>query len=284
MPHHFLQSYFSNRPDLWSQRVVGPAGACAQFWNEMAGTAYVRNHPFLPHSAWATTIPLGFHGDGGAFSKQDSLYSLAWNSLVTNGPTIQDRFLFSVVRKTECVADTMDALLKIFSWSMNVALSGQTPLIDHNNRPMAGGSPLCGDYRAALVQVRGDWEWYCKIFHFGQWNENVEMCPFCRASSTVPDRLWTNFEDDAGWRDTRWSHETYMAHLRHGGLPVPMMFRQVGGVIGLRLECVMVDVLHTVDQGVASHVVGNIIWFLLCCELVWEGARMPSASSAAMTT
>ena len=169
--------------------------------------------------------------------------------------------MLSVVCKTECVADTMDALLQISSWSMSVALSGEKPLDDHSHRPMSGGElPLSGGYRAALVQVRGDWEWYVKIFRFGQWNENVEMCPFCRASSVVPDRVWTNFAADAGWRDTRWSHETYMAHLRHGGLPVPMMFRQVGGVIGLRLECVMVDVLHTVDQGVASHVIANIIW------------------------
>ena len=172
--------------------------------------------------------------------------------------------MFGVVRKSECVADTFDLLLKVFSWSVNVALSGETPLADHNNRDVTGGGvQLCGGYRAALVQVCGGWEWYCRIFHFGQWNENVHMCSFCRASSVVPGRLWTDFSDDAGWWDTMWSHETYMAHLRHGGVSVPMMFRTVGGVIGLRLECVMVDVLHTVDQGVASHVIGNIIWIYI---------------------
>ena len=36
-----------------------------------------------------------------------------------------------------------------------------------------------------------------------------------------------------------------------------MLFRST---IGLRLEAIMVDILHTVDQGVASHIVANIFW------------------------
>ena len=30
--------------------------------------------------------------------------------------------------------------------------------------------------------------------------------------------------------------------------------------VGFKLEFVMIDVLHTVDLGVASHVLGNIFW------------------------
>ena len=33
-------------------------------------------------------------------------------------------------------------------------------------------------------------------------------------------------------------------------------------VVGLRLENIMVDVLHCVDQGVGAHVIGNICWEL----------------------
>ena len=165
------------------------------------------------------------------------------------------------MRKSECVADTVDEILRVLSWSMNVALSGETPVIDHNGRHMqGGGESLCGGFRGALTQVRGDWEWYTKIFYFGQWNENEAMCPFCRASPINHDRLWTDFSDEAGWRGTRWSHRTYMEHLRHHGMPIPMMFRQNGGTLGLRLECVMVDVLHTVDLGISSHIIVNIIW------------------------
>jgi len=33
-------------------------------------------------------------------------------------------------------------------------------------------------------------------------------------------------------------------------------------IIGFRLECVAIDALHTVDLGVASHIVGNVFWLI----------------------
>ena len=68
MPHKFLQEVFRHRPDIWQQRFIGQSGAALEFWEHMAHTPYVRNHPFLPKSVWSKTIPLGFHGDGGAFN------------------------------------------------------------------------------------------------------------------------------------------------------------------------------------------------------------------------
>ena len=41
-------------------------------------------------------------------------------------------------------------------------------------------------------------------------------------------------------------------------------------VQGMRLESVMVDVLHCVDLGIAAHIIGNIFW--LCQEMgAWAG-------------
>ena len=39
-----------------------------------------------------------------------------------------------------------------------------------------------------------------------------------------------------------------------------MLFRMA---FGLRLECTMVDVLHTVDLGLTGHVCGNVIWWFV---------------------
>ena len=33
-------------------------------------------------------------------------------------------------------------------------------------------------------------------------------------------------------------------------------------VLGFRLECIRIDVLHAVDQGLASHIDGNVIWHI----------------------
>ena len=57
----------------------------------------------------------------------------------------------------------------------------------------------------------------------------------------------------------RWTHETYIADRRARGQGVPILFRDA---LGLRLECVMIDVLHCVDQGIASHLIGNVLWYL----------------------
>ena len=62
-------------------------------------------------------MPLGVHGDGGAFNKQDSLYGFAWSSLLSSGQTIEARFLFTVIKKSELVADTVDKLMEMFGWS-----------------------------------------------------------------------------------------------------------------------------------------------------------------------
>jgi hypothetical protein len=262
MPHKFLQELYKHRPDVLFSRITGGRGAAENFWTGLQHSEFVANHPLLPRAQWSRIVPIGFHGDGGPCSKQDSLFSLSWNSLSISAPTMQSRFLFTTVRKNDMVADAMDHLLKVFAWSMNVMLSGQTPHTDWSGNPLlGGGQDLAGGLRGALCQVRGDWEFYCQVFGFGRHNQEL-MCPFCRASGTLADLTWTDFTPTAHWRRTLWTHESYIAYLRHNGLAVPMLFRIA---LGLRLECTMVDVLHTVDLGLTGHICGNVIWWLVIC-------------------
>ena len=176
---------------------------------------------------------------------------------MADGKTVAKRFIFTTFKKSDMSANTLNELFRAFSWSMNVLLRGVTPSFDWLNRPMIGGvNILAGGYRGAFCQVRGDWAFYCELFYFPQWNCADRMCWMCRASSNDPDLAWTEFSATAGWRDTMWSHESYMTFLRTSGLTIPVLFTHL---IGFRLDCVMIDVLHTVDQGVASHVIGNVL-------------------------
>lgn len=268
-PHKFFQRLYAERGDLWIDRIIGGAGACSEFWEGMADTEFVKRHPHLPMHARDRIVPLGFHGDGGAFCAHDSLYGLSWNSLVCRGSTIQTRFLFSVMRKSDMVADSLDSLLRIFSWSCNVLLSGQTPHLDWLRRPLEGGGvDLAGGWRAQLCQVRGDWQFYCQIFYFPQWNQADVMCPFCRASSTDRTRPWTDFSMGAAWRGMCFTHESYLEYLGRNGFARPLLF----SIIGFRLECVMVDPLHTVDLGLAQHIVANVIWYVAILLNAFGGA------------
>ena len=169
MPHQFFKSYFAWAPDRWEKHMGGTASACLSFWESMRNAPFVQKHPRL-HDL-RNTIPLGVHADAGAFSKQDSLYAISFNSLLGQGTTKDKRFIFTVLRKSEMSADTLDYVLRIMAWSFNVLLDGVTPYADDMGRPLLGGGQLLAQgWKGALCQVRGDWSFYCECFYFPQWN------------------------------------------------------------------------------------------------------------------
>lgn len=226
----------------------------------MAGTAFLQNHPILTRKDLPKTIPIGLHGDAGAFSTTDSLFVLTWNSLLGVGTTMSKRWLMTIIKKSDVIPETLNAIFEILSWSFNVMLGGVWPELDWEGRPLPPRKEyLAGGLRGCLCQIRGDWEFHASIFGFPKWNGAVNMCWLCKASSGGP-LAFTNFTADAPWRATKRTHESYLAELAADGRPVPTLFARVQG---LRLESVMIDVLHTCDQGVASHVIGNVIQ--ACC-------------------
>ena len=148
------------------------------------------------------------------------------------------------------------------------------PTIDWNGRAIRGvpRTPLAGGWCGQLCQIRGDWQFYCECFYFPQWNSADQMCWLCRASSVDAGRLWTDFSRNAGWRETMWTHESYLHYRRTSGLAIPMLLRNGIGIIGLRLECVMVDVLHTIDLGLACHIIANVMFIIAVLRNVFGGA------------
>ena len=70
------------------------------------------------------------HGDGGAFSHNDSLFVLTFNSLLGRGNTRSTRFFMTVVPKSEIVEGTLSTIMTILAWSFNVLLTGIHPIVD----------------------------------------------------------------------------------------------------------------------------------------------------------
>ena len=272
LPHEFFASYYRECKDKFLRSILGHPEAPAHFWESMATSSFVQKHPHLHKDNWSKTIPLGMHGDAGAFSKQDSLYILSWNSLLGGGTTVQKRFLFTVVRKKDMTGDTLNAMLDILSWSFNVLLNGLAPKSDYYGKSLHGEYEYLADgYRGCLSQVRGDWAFYTEVFKFPQWNGAERMCWQCKASSIIPNLAWSDFSETAGWRATRWTHEAYLSSNRARDMMVPVILAKV---VGFRLECIMVDVLHTVDLGIAAHIIGNVFWVLVILRSVFGGGAM----------
>ena len=86
-------------------------------------------------------------------------------------------------QKTEMVPGTLDAVMKLLSWSFNVLLSALTPFEDWLQRDLAGGGKYLADgWRAVLTSVRGDWEFQASLFNFPKWNTADNMCWLCKAT------------------------------------------------------------------------------------------------------
>ena len=270
LPHELFAELYKAQRERWTSAISGSPGAAVEFWKSLQGSDFMRHHPDLARSTWKRTVPLGLHGDGAAFSKQDSVYTFAWNSLIGAGGTAQKRFVATLIRKSDMVEGTLDAISKVLCWSFNALLAGETPAVDWDGAPRSGGGNRLADgWRGSLCQARGDWAWYCELFRFPQWNCAERMCWLCQASSTNPALGWSKFGPSAGWRKTRWSHERYLDYLRTAGLCIPPLLVLA---IGFRLELVMVDVLHTVDQGVASHIIANVLWIFAVVRKVFGGS------------
>ena len=86
--------------------IIGATAAAAEFWESQEDIDYVKLHPFLrDRSKRRRIIPSGLHADGGAFNKNDNLFTISWNSLVADGPTLHKRFLFTVIEIGQDKAD-----------------------------------------------------------------------------------------------------------------------------------------------------------------------------------
>jgi hypothetical protein len=180
LPHKFFSSMFTNRYEDWIQYLQGPPGSALQYWEKIRDSPYMTKHPNFPRSSWQFTMPIGFHGDAGSFSNEDSLLVLSWNSLLGKGCTRRKRFVFTFLRKSEYTQATLDLVFRIFAWSTNQMASGSTSCTDYMGNPIhGGGQQLAGGAMAMLCQVRGDWAFYVGIFRFVTWSAADRICWMC---------------------------------------------------------------------------------------------------------
>ena len=83
----------------------------------------------------------------------------------------------------------------------------------------------------------------------------MNCCWICNAEGNDGILNCYNANADAGWRGNIRTHETYCAQCAANGVPLPNLFK----IRSLCFEGVTIDVLHAVDQGLASHVVANAL-------------------------
>ena len=138
------------------------------FWKSESGRKIASSHPELKSrsaAALSKTIPLGFHGDGGEYSHQDSIVVISWNSIIGSGAAADTRMIFTMIKKTDLLgnAETYNSLFKVFCWSMNSLMRGifsPTDWEDRADLAESPGLPIAGCYSGAVVLARSDWQIY----------------------------------------------------------------------------------------------------------------------------
>ena len=84
------------------------------------------------------------------------------------------------------------------------------------------------------------------------------MCWLCMTVGDPGSALkYSRTDAGAPWRATRCSHATFLRWCRAEGAGIAAFFRYIEGLI---IDCIMIDVLHTVDLGIFAHAMANVIW------------------------
>ena len=104
---------------------------------------------------------------------------------------------------------TWNHLFQVFAWSLGFLKSGMAPTCRHDGLPwtsqdtrariLAGSLP-----RAALLMVRGDWEWLCQCFRFRHYSADA-FCWCCSATQIGPLTLF-DVRPEAPYRATKLTH------------------------------------------------------------------------------
>ena len=138
---------------------------------------------------WARgrSCPIGLHGDGVPFDSQRtrSLELLRLNFPATGSPLRVP--VVGVPKEFFVEGKTYQALLELLAWSLRWCAMGQhppalpdgTPFVDKQAAALAGQPLGC---RAALLEVRADWQFLKICFGFPAWNEKAGCCWLCEAT------------------------------------------------------------------------------------------------------
>ena len=256
VPHPFLC------PLKWVQKVVdspeifvdimsGPPGDITDFWYNL------RNSPLYPHGvAGDKTIAASIHGDSAPTTDVDGLYLFSWSSFHASGSTIAKKIPITVVKSSDVSAETMKTLANRIAWSFNALSSGLMPNQDWLGRDQPdAGSQLCKGWRVANIALRGDWE-FIQVFNgFPSPTSVPNMCWKCKASPHSGELCWTRHSMQAGWRRTLRTHDSWVQEVRDRGGELPAIFQ----IRTLRLEGVLGDAMHTIDQGITPSLVANVM-------------------------
>ena len=287
LPHLWVAGIFESYPDV-AQHVFGLQHV-KQFWKNVKN-----NDPRLKSSpvAWEKanrkeqweqnknlTIPLWLHGDGVEFST-DSLLVFSFGGVLCqpqgigrkrNGlqesqgqrglkqsQAIDHSFCLAAWPKSAQAKDTWTEIHQVLAWSFKSLWEGTHPKEDWKGRdlpqPMQklAGKPITPEkYRFYVWQYLGDLEYFSNCMQFPHWQKD-SFCWLCNCNRKTKGLSPWDWRDEPGWKMASGLEESQeespSKHTLMNSIP--------GGLARFR-PCL--DVLHTIDLGVAPRLAGSVL-------------------------
>ena len=133
-------------------------------------------------------LGFGIHGDGvpNNYDRTESVHVVSINLPGVGGKFARMRIPICAVPSSKICDETMDAIMEVIAWSLRHLQAGVHPEGRHDGtrwnasdkqRSRKSGQPL--GFNASLVEVRGDWDFYSKVFHFPYHSELDGICWLC---------------------------------------------------------------------------------------------------------
>ena len=127
----------------------------------------------------------GLHGDGVPcnYDRTESVMLTSINLPGLTGRNGRLRIPLIILPDHAISDNTFDDIYAALAWDMRSLLAGVRPELRHDNSPWLfhkdrRRSKLHGkrEFQACLVQVRSDWDWLTKCYHFPGHGDHTALC------------------------------------------------------------------------------------------------------------
>lgn len=188
----------------------------------------------------------------------------------------QPLFVVRKARLCDCGCSGFCSLQEIFavvSWSMQCLANGLSPSCRHDGAAWTREDLLnriesgIQIPKAALLQIRGDWEWIEMCFRVRSVNSD-KFCWMCDATKSRGPHYFHEFTSAAGHRATSISHQQYILACASEGTSPSTIIRSPGFV----MDYLAVDSMHAADLGCFQDALGSL-FFLEIDNKMWYPSR-----------
>ena len=273
LPHLLVSELFSAYPDLAPQ--VFGIDKLPFFWSNLKKDDPRMWGWGLKESQKKKMVPLWLHGDGVEFST-DSLLTFSFGPTLfapihghkKSGEGLEESqhqekaypmdssFITAAWPKSATREGTWVEIFQIMVWSFKALFEGRHPERNWKGEALPpklqrlARKPLTSEEHQFFVfNFLGDLDYYCNVLGFRHWNCH-DFCMLCDCSRKDKDKNPWDFRSNPGW--TLKSKQG----LKESPSSNHTLFQIPGGLPEYRIS---LDVLHTVDLGVAARILGSIL-------------------------